>query len=208
VQNKENPKIFTETPLEIYSSTSIQSRIMDFPNSLLSIKEEILNCLNITHGIVFDINNRIASSHDSLYKENRYLSVELLNALFNGLSILIQEILFKFYNDRNATINDILELGRNTWNSLENLSILITGKFSPIAPPFPINEEQDQLKLAKLMDRLIVDALTIMENEPQSFQDEINTILILAKQTLCQRTSHVIIDTPTENKLLQFQRLF
>jgi hypothetical protein len=69
VQNKENPKVFTETPLEIYSSANIQSTIMEFPDSLLNVKEEILKCLNITHGIVFDINNRIASSHDSLIKK-------------------------------------------------------------------------------------------------------------------------------------------
>jgi hypothetical protein len=136
------------------------------------------------------------------------LSVELLNALFNGLSNQIQGTLFKFYNDRNAVINEILDLSRNTWNSQENLSHFITDKFSPIAPPFPINNEQDQTKLAKLMDVLIVDAITIMENEPRSFQEEIHTILILTKQTLCQRTSYITINTLIEDKLLQLQRLF
>jgi hypothetical protein len=58
------------------------------------------------------------------------------------------------------------------------------------------------------MDVLIVDPITIMENEPRSFQEEIHTILILTKQTLCQRTSYITIDILIEDKLLQLQRLF
>jgi hypothetical protein len=52
---------------------------------------------------------------------NRDQPTEITTTVLNGKASQIQEILFKYFNDRNKTINDILLLGRRTWNTIDQL---------------------------------------------------------------------------------------
>jgi hypothetical protein len=107
LKHNAKPPIMTENPLIIPSSAERETTILNLPENLTSVKDEIMNCIKISHGCIYDVCNGIANNQEGTRKDvNMNLPMELTEAVLNGISNQIQEIFSSYFNDRSKTIHE------------------------------------------------------------------------------------------------------
>jgi hypothetical protein len=84
------------------------------------------------------------------------------------------------YKDRNGTIDTILRLARLTWDSVDKLEAQFNSKMFFVARPEKIPERENQL--TRNIFKLYLEVGIIIDDETESFQNEIRMILLTARE--------------------------
>jgi hypothetical protein len=92
----------------------------------------------------------------------------------------LSSLLYKLYKDRNVTIDTILKLARMTWDSVDKLEAQFNSKMFFIARPEKIPERENEL--TRNIFKLYLEVGIIIEDESESFQNEIRMILLTTRE--------------------------
>jgi hypothetical protein len=131
----------------------------------------------------------------------RDISLELTNAAINTLGNDLSALLYKLYNDRNATIDSILRLARMTWESVDKLEAQFNSRMFFVARPEKIGEKENELTSS--LFNLYLEVEIVIEDELESFQNEVRMILLTTREMVWSLSKDLKFLTRNEEEKYQ-----